>query len=275
MALGVAVLRFIGFVSVILFFFAVGGPYFLLFKKPNPRLIQFCSQMMLVALGVRVKSKDHSKIKSWNGMLIVSNHLSYLDIVILSSLVPCAFVTSTAVRDTPFLGWICRVAGCVFVDRVNFRSLPGELTQLYSILDAGMNVCIFPESTSSNGDRVLPFKRAMFKSVEGQRRFVVPVTLQYRKVGGEKLSLKNRDLICWYGNMPFFPHFLKLISASRVKVETCFHPRIDASLNSSARLAGLSWQAVVSHYHPSWGKKEEGHESHTTNVDSSRAYAHG
>jgi len=179
------------------------------------------SRISLGLLGVNIDLLSPQRLSapvSGSGRLLVANHLSYLDVLILVSLVRTSFVTSVEVRDTPGLGLIARLGGCIFVERRSRENLTNEVGEIARHLDIGENVTVFPEATSTNGDAVLPFKRAMFRSVEGRPIPVIPMAIRYTSAAGAPLSAANRDWICWYGSMDFLPHLWSLCSLGEVGV---------------------------------------------------------
>ena len=95
--------------------------------------------------------------------LLVSNHLSYLDIVVLSSIRPCVFVAKRDVARWPLFGWLAHAAGTIFVDRER-RFSTEFVNGIHEAIAAGLPVVLFPEGTSSDGSTVLPFKSALLES---------------------------------------------------------------------------------------------------------------
>ena len=199
---------------------------------------------MLKILGIEVQIDGQFSQKNY---LIVSNHLSYLDVLILASQKPSCFVTSKEIEKTPFLGHICRLAGCLFVDRKNKKNLRGEISELREALASGLNVTVFPEATSTNGDEVLNFRRPLFESSIATGKAILPLTINYISISGKKISLENRDKICWYGDMDFFPHFLNLLNERKVVVEIKVSEPIIPHLMNTIDLA-LQSQKKVSQY---------------------------
>lgn len=202
---------------------------------------------MLKILRIRVEFRGEP-FPLGNG-LIVSNHLSYLDVIILASGIPTAFVTSKEIKETPFLGEIVKLAGCLFVDRKNRCNLRGEISELREGLLNGLNVTVFPEATSTNGDEVLRFRRPLFEAARESQKAILPLTINYRSISQESVSASNRDIVCWYGTMDFFPHFLKLLEQSEVSVEVSVGRAIPSSTDA-LELAIKSHQ-VVSHSYTS------------------------
>ena len=94
--------------------------------------------------------------------LIVSNHLSYLDVLAMISVLNTRFVTSMEVKHAAGLGWITDQAGCLYVERRSRKNLKTEINEISKALEGGFYVVVFPEATSTNGDGVLRFKRPLF-----------------------------------------------------------------------------------------------------------------
>lgn len=165
--------------------------------------------------------------------LFVANHVSYLDIVILGSLVDAAFVAKSEVDGWPGIGLIARIGRTVFVRRTATESLL-QRNALAARLDAGENLLLFAEGTSSDGVRVLPFKSALFAAVEGRaagaRVKVQPVTLLYSRLrGGLPIDHTLRPLYAWYGDMDLLPHLWAVLGLPGADVEVCFHPPVIAA----------------------------------------------
>jgi 1-acyl-sn-glycerol-3-phosphate acyltransferase len=133
-------------------------------------------------------------------------------------------VTSKEIERTPFLGHICRLAGCVFVDRQNKFNLAEEVREISTALENGLHVVVFPEATSTNGDEVLRFRRPMFKAAQIAHCQVIPFAINYRSLDGQEVTKQNRDLICWYGDMDFAPHLWRLTGVRRGIVEVHILP---------------------------------------------------
>ena len=138
--------------------------------------------------------------------LIVSNHLSYMDVVILFAYYPSLFITSVEIKNTFLLGRICKLAGCFFVERrKSHRSMEtknNELNSMKEKFDQGFNVFLFPEGTSSDGSGVLPFKGTFFQLAVDTGTKVQPMCLKY--------TGPNAQVSPWYGDMTFPDHLFKI-----------------------------------------------------------------
>lgn len=183
--------------------------------------------------------------------MIVSNHLSYVDILVLASLRPSCFVTSLETAALPGLGTLCRLAGCIFVDRRRVARLQAEIREVAEALGAGLDVAVFPEATSTNGDGVLRFRRALYQSAVDAGRTVQPVCLNYASIDGRPLGVQNRDKIYWYGTMTFLPHLWELVSCRSIVVRVrCLSPLCARTVPDSRRLAELSYESVRRSFEP-------------------------
>ena len=149
--------------------------------------------------------------------LLVSNHLSYLDIVVLSSIRPCVFVAKRDVASWPLFGWLARAAGAIFVDR-DRRFLSVEtVDRIREALASGTAVVLFPEGTSSDGSTVLPFKSALLESVVQLRCPVASASVEYALDNG---SVANE--VCYWRDMTLVPHLLNLFFKREIRANYSF-----------------------------------------------------
>nr|HPI40738.1 lysophospholipid acyltransferase family protein [Pseudobdellovibrionaceae bacterium] len=170
-----------------------------------------CSRWMIKAMGVKVKHVGTIP-KIHTPFLYVSNHIGFLDVLVSNSLFPMFFVTSLEMRETPFLGLLTDFGGCLYVDRKNRSNIHKELEEMIYFLKSGYQVVLYPEATSSNAEQILPFKRTLLSSAAIAEVPIQPVVFNVIKVNGEPFSLKWRDHVCWYGEMPFMTSVLRIFS---------------------------------------------------------------
>lgn len=197
-------------------------------------------------LGLEVEIVGEKDALSSHGtFLMVANHMSYLDVILLASQRSACFVTSQEIRETPGLGIICRAGGCLFVNRKNRRNLGGEVKELSEAMKDGMSVTIFPEATSSDGSGILKFRRPLFNAAIDAKVPVLPVTINYLEIDGEAVEGHNRDTVCWYGDMGFFPHAVKLFGTKKLKAQIVVGKALSPDLDSMA-LAEASYNQIVS-----------------------------
>ncbi len=172
------------------------------------------SKAALFILKIKTDIKDEYQLKKLfkqNNYLIVSNHLSWIDILIISALVPSIFISSIKVKKTFFLGAMAKFGGTYFVERRTPTKIKQDIVALSHILKQGFNLVLFPEGTTGNGSTVLPFKNALFDSALLSESKIIPFCIKYRSINSNKVDIDNKNLAYWYGNMSFFPHFFKLI----------------------------------------------------------------
>lgn len=150
--------------------------------------------------------------------LAVANHVSYTDIILLSALENFVFITSVEMGNNPFLGNITRNGGCLFTDRKKHVSLPKEIEKFAATIKQGFKVMLFPEGTSTNGETVKEFRKSLFQTAILAQCPVLPICIKYKALDGKEISMANRDLLYWYGDMDFAPHFMKLLGR-RIEVE--------------------------------------------------------
>jgi 1-acyl-sn-glycerol-3-phosphate acyltransferase len=170
--------------------------------------------------------------------LIVCNHSSYLDIPVLGSLLPASFVAKTEVASWPGFGWLAKLQRTVFVDRRR-GTTHRQRDDLQSRLDAGDNLILFPEGTSNDGNRVLPFRSALLSVAErqshGQPLVVQPVSISYTSLNGIPLGHGLRPLLSWYGDMTLGSHLWHFCRLGRVRVVVEFHPVTSISAFASRK----------------------------------------
>ena len=149
--------------------------------------------------------------------LLVCNHLSYVDILVLVSLTPAVFVAKSEVKAWPVMGWLARMAGTIFIDRQRRMQVGKINAEIQKALEAAALVIIFPEGTSSDGRTVLPFKSPLLGPAMRQK---LPLT-----VGHISYSLTEGDPaadVCYWGDHVFFPHLLNLLSKPTVQASVRF-----------------------------------------------------
>lgn len=214
------------FVLLIGIFLLVGTWVHWRVKDPLQRKIRFSNMVHKVtklccrAFGIRVQALNEPP-KETPG-LVVGNHLGFLDILAAGSIRPLLFVTSQEMKNTPGLGLITEMGGCLYVERRNRMGIKQELNQITHYLKHGMNVCLYPEATSHNGECVLPFKRSLITAAIHAQVPIWPYVVNFRSVEGEVFSLSNRDKVCWYGDIPFAKSMLSALSLRYVEIEIKF-----------------------------------------------------
>jgi lyso-ornithine lipid O-acyltransferase len=158
--------------------------------------------------------------------LFASNHTSYLDIPVLGGLIEGSFVAKTEVAGWPVFGFLSKLQNTVFVDRQR-KTVGRQRDDLQRRLDAGDNLVLFPEGTSNDGNRVLPFRSALFGVAEresaGRPLIVQPVSIAYVALNDIPIGHGYRPLVAWYGDMSLGPHLWAFSRLGRVRIVVEFH----------------------------------------------------
>ena len=218
------------------------------------------ARIVLRVLGYTLKVNGRENIPTDGRVLFVSNHMSYLDIVAISSILPSLFITSIELQRTFFLGFIPTLGGSLFVERRSKSRLLEEIRRISDTIERKHPVVLFPEGTSSNGETVLPFKMALFAVAERSGFAVVPTCIRYHRIEGAPLSPDNRDRLFYYGGIRFFPHILQLPFVRSATLSICFQPPLPPSEGRSRKeLAEASYRAVCAAYERAG--RDEGNET--------------
>jgi len=150
--------------------------------------------------------------------LLVCNHLSYLDILVLSALAPCVFVAKREVKHWPVLGWFAKKAGTVFVHRELRAQATQTVDKIEAALQTGALVVLFPEGTSSGGESILPFKSSLFEPAARQTHPLAAGFLRYDLNDGDV-----SEEVCYWKDMTLLPHLINLCSKRAVQASVHFN----------------------------------------------------
>jgi 1-acyl-sn-glycerol-3-phosphate acyltransferase len=160
--------------------------------------------------------------------LIVSNHVSWLDIPVLSAVAPVSFVAKREVGTWPFFGTLARLQRTVFVDRDRRHRTGASAGELAARLAEGDMVVLFPEGTSSDGSGVLPFKSAFFAGAEAAGTPVIPVAVAYAGFRNLPMGRRLRPSYAWYGGMDLPPHLWQALATGPIEVTLVCHAPLAA-----------------------------------------------
>jgi len=149
--------------------------------------------------------------------LLVSNHLGYLDILVLAARQPAVFVSKADVRGWPVFGFLTRLAGTLFVRRERRGDVSPLNEQMAAVLRTGVVLVVFPEGTSSDGRQVLPFFSSLLQPAVAAGCPVTPAFIRYELADGSVA-----DEVCYWGDMTFGPHFLNLLTKRAIRAQVRF-----------------------------------------------------
>jgi 1-acyl-sn-glycerol-3-phosphate acyltransferase len=159
-------------------------------------------------------------------VLYAANHTSWIDIIVLSAVIPGSFVAKREVAGWPIAGTLAKLQRSVFVDR-DRRRVAAHRDDMLGRHLAGDLLILFPEGTSNDGNRVLPFKSSFFavaeKPINGQTLTVQPVSVAYTRLNYMPMGRHLRPYFAWYGDMELLPHLWRMLGIGPITVVVEFH----------------------------------------------------
>lgn len=194
--------------------------------KPTARKIpKLFHHIMLWLVGMRVLVKGRPLDNE--PVFFVSNHASYLDVIVLGSRIEACFIAKSEVAGWPFFGWLAQASRTVFLERERRAQAGQQRDTLISRLASGDSLVLFPEGTSNDGNKVERFKSALLSAAEGQmsdgaQPRVQPISIAYTGIHGIPMSRPWRPKFAWYGDMELMPHLYELMQIGPCEVEVHF-----------------------------------------------------
>jgi len=177
--------------------------------------LQACARSVLISLGIAYEVEGKPPTRG----LVVSNHLSYLDIVIFSAAMPCFFVSKAEVNSWPFFGKAARSGGTIFLDRSSMASAMTVAEQISERLSLPIPipVLLFPEGTSTDGKELLRFHSRLIDPATSAGVPITAAGIRYVIKGG----IEEREL-CWYGDEEFLTHIWKVLGVAGFSAQLRF-----------------------------------------------------
>jgi 1-acyl-sn-glycerol-3-phosphate acyltransferase len=205
--------------------------------------LRIWAQGVTLILGVRIRVDGRVPQAPF---FLVSNHLSYLDIVVYAARMPCRFVAKREVRRWPVMGFLARAAGTIFIDRTAKRDAVRVLDDLARAVADGDGVVLFAEATSTPGHTVLPFRPALLEWAASTGHPVHYASLAYCTPSGAPPA---HLAVCWWGDMTFGKHLVGL--ADLPYIEATVRPgQAPIVEHDRKRLAGRLHRAVAAQFTP-------------------------
>ncbi len=207
----------------------------------TPTITRLVCRASLVIMGLPLVV--HGRPMTQPGAM-VSNHSSWLDILVLNATHNLFFVAKSEVASWPVINWLARATGTVFISRKG-ADIKRQKATFEGRLQAGHRLLFFPEGTSTDAIRVLPFKSALFEAFYApdlrRTMHIQPVTVVFHAPGGEDPRFYG-----WWGDMEFGSHFLIMLSARRHgRVEVIFHPEVPVDAFDSRKALALHCERVI------------------------------
>ena len=174
------------------------------------------AKSLLIALGVELSVAG---IAPTTPCILVANHLSYLDILILAAQFDCLFVAKSEVARWPVIGTLCRNMATIFITRQRKRDILRVNQAIENALRSGKSVMFFPEGTTTEGSSVLPFKSALFEPAAKTKTPVAYASLSYQTAFHETPAATS---VCWWGEADFVRHFFGLLGLKKIEASISF-----------------------------------------------------
>jgi 1-acyl-sn-glycerol-3-phosphate acyltransferase len=182
------------------------------------------SRTVCVLLGVRITILGTPP--RHHAVLILANHVSWLDILVMTATVPVIFVAKSEVARWPLIGWVARARGTVFVERGQRQRTIAANAEIARHLAEGQPIVLFAEGTSSDGNRVLPFRSALVGALRealaqveaGKHIAVQPLSVGYTGLLGMPMGRQHRPVVAWYGDRDLVSHLRQFLRRGAVEV---------------------------------------------------------
>ena len=206
--------------------------------------------VLTALLGIKVRTIGTEAMRlDGRPVVFASNHSSWLDVLVLGGILDACFIAKADVARWPLIATIARLGRTVYVTR-RAASTGRERDDMRGRLEAGDNLILFPEGTSSDGSRVLPFRSAFFSVVEAQeglrRPLIQPVSIVYDQLAGLPMGRASRPVFAWYGDMELASHFWRLAQYQGLRASVLLHPPIDpADFATRKELSAAVWRTVA------------------------------
>jgi lyso-ornithine lipid O-acyltransferase len=178
-----------------------------------------CNYYRVLRALLRIRVRIEGEPVRGRPALFIANHVSWVDIVIIGSITPVAFVAKREVASWPLIGITTKMQRTVFVDRARRQQAGDAAGEIVARLKSGTAVVLFAEGTSSDGNRVLPFRSALFGAVRQAAAAGIPLqplSIGYTGQHGIAMGRQNRPLVAWYGDLDFLPHIRAFIARGAV-----------------------------------------------------------
>ncbi len=223
-------------------------------KRPVKRGVY---KLCLLICGIKVRA--HGELRP-GPSLLVSNHCSYLDVIMLGSCGEMCFTPKSDVKGWPFFGPLVSRYDVAYVDRK-----PGKTKAMQQVLQdtlhGGARICVFPEATTNDGRAMLPFKSSLFSLAEqwqgAEPLSVQPVTIVYHHVNGKPMDDESWPKVAWYGEIGIVPHLMQMMSLRSIEADVHFHPPIRMEEGEGRKMLSERSEAIVGSLFPH--TKEESH----------------
>lgn len=228
-------LKLAAFLSLWLVFFALVAIVHLwiwVLGLPNrwkiiSRLNRNYTLLLRLILNIKVTVTGDEGQLERGGYVIIANHVSYVDGIVLGSIFPILFVSKREVKKWPIVGQWNVLCGSIFINRQRKGQVASLVEEMTRKLRQEANILLFPEGTSTNGEKILPFQTVPLAAPLRNRSIIVPVTITYKSIDDQPVTTANRDSVYWYDDMEFVTHFWDLLALRGIEVLLAIQPKLE------------------------------------------------
>jgi 1-acyl-sn-glycerol-3-phosphate acyltransferase len=229
---------FVALTLVLLPFQLIALAFGLRLQRTIPQLYH---RVLCALIGVRIR--EIGRRATTSPTLILSNHVSWLDICVVSAISPVVFVAKSEVAGWPVLGWLAKLARTIFINRQARHRTGAATREIAGRLLGGDAVVLFAEGTSSDGVRVLPFRsslvgavhHALSHSTDHTNITVQPMSLAYVSLSGVPMGRALRERVAWYGDADLVPHLVHVLASGAVDVTVSWGEAVACDLSADRK----------------------------------------
>jgi 1-acyl-sn-glycerol-3-phosphate acyltransferase len=178
--------------------------------------------------------------------LYISNHISYLDIFVLGSILPGTFIAKSEIAKWPLFGQLARLQNSLFIERRS-QKVGSQIQQVNRHLVEKSNLILFPEGTSAIGTFVAPFHTSFFQSAEDKETEITiqPITVAYTHYEDERMDREARDYYAWYKPRKIVPHFMNALGLGSARVMVICHEPVKFEAFESRKACSRHCEIVI------------------------------
>ena len=263
-------LKLAAFLSLWAFFFGLVATVHLwisILRLPNrwkivSRINRNFTLLLRHILGIKVTVTGDEGQLERGGYVIIANHTSYVDGIVLGSIFPILFVSKREVKRWPIIGQWNVLCGSIFINRQRKGLVGALIHEMTRKLKQEANILLFPEGTSTDGEKMLPFQTVPLAAPLRSRSIIVPATITYKSIDARPVGAANRDSLYWYGDMDFMSHFWRLLKLRNIEVLVTIQPKIECFRykdNSAGRkkLAKDCYERVLGRVRKKAGRRDK------------------
>jgi 1-acyl-sn-glycerol-3-phosphate acyltransferase len=211
------------------------------------RILKEWSRQLLdiLDIGLRIETigglaGGQQPTRGGNGCLIVANHVSWLDIFVLNAIYPARFIAKSEVRNWPFIGWLCKRSGTIFIERAMRQNAASVNRHIGSLLEQGVCVGLFPEGTTTDGKQVGHFHSALIQPAIDAGVTLCPIALHYQSVNG-----KPGNAAAFTGDMTLPGSIWRILRSPRFDALLALPPALPTAGTNRRVLARAAQEAVA------------------------------